>query len=145
MNKLFVSIVVVFVTIGGLLVFQATRSGTSVVLLPSDLLAHASAKPLRRIRIAGRVNTSPVQYQVQPNFVLRFEIENPVDPHGAVPVVYHGLKPDMFAPGRDIIIDGEYVQGTLIANKLLTQCPSKYEPPLPEKSDYLYPDKTAGE
>ena len=39
----------------------------------------------------------------------------------------------MFTAGRDVIIDGEYKDGVLQAQKLLTQCPSKYEPPSPEK------------
>jgi cytochrome c-type biogenesis protein CcmE len=52
---------------------------------------------------------------------------------GTVPVVYYGVRPDMFAPGRDVIIDGNLESGTLQATKLLTQCPSKYEPPDPVK------------
>ena len=54
-------------------------------------------------------------------------------PGGTVPVVFNGVRPDMFAPGRDVIIDGNFANGTLEATKLLTQCPSKYEPPDPVK------------
>jgi cytochrome c-type biogenesis protein CcmE len=50
-----------------------------------------------------------------------------------VPVVYQGLRPDMFSAGRDVIIDGEYRDGLVIASTLLTQCPSKYEAPSPEE------------
>ncbi len=49
-----------------------------------------------------------------------------------VPVVYQGLRPDMFEAGRDVIIDGEFKDGVVIASSLLTQCPSKYEAPSPE-------------
>ena len=48
---------------------------------------------------------------------------------GAIPVTYKKLKPDMFAAGRDVIIDGNFINGKVEALNLLTQCPSKYEPP----------------
>lgn len=50
-----------------------------------------------------------------------------------VPVLYQGLRPDMFSAGRDVIIDGEYRDGVVVASTLLTQCPSKYEAPSPEE------------
>jgi len=50
-----------------------------------------------------------------------------------VAVVYRGLRPDMFSAGRDVIIDGSFEGGSVVANTLLTQCPSKYEAPSPEK------------
>jgi cytochrome c-type biogenesis protein CcmE len=33
----------------------------------------------------------------------------------------------MFAEGRDVIIEGKYVEGTLQAQTIMTSCPSKYE------------------
>jgi cytochrome c-type biogenesis protein CcmE len=33
----------------------------------------------------------------------------------------------MFAEGRDVIIEGKYVDGTLQAQTIMTSCPSKYE------------------
>jgi cytochrome c-type biogenesis protein CcmE len=45
-----------------------------------------------------------------------------------VPVVYTGVVPDMFAEGRDVIIEGRYVDGVLRAQTIMTSCPSKYEP-----------------
>ena len=44
-----------------------------------------------------------------------------------VPVVYTGVVPDMFAEGRDVIIEGRYVDGVLRAQTIMTSCPSKYE------------------
>lgn len=135
MNKLFISLIIAAVVVLGLLMFQALQGGTSIVLLPSDL-ATSDAKTARpRVRVAGRVTTENVQYTVEPKFELRFSIENPGE-YGTsktVPVVYMGIKPDMFASGRDVIIDGDFKEGVLVANKLLTQCPSKYEPPKPDE------------
>ena len=44
-----------------------------------------------------------------------------------VPVAFTGIVPDMFAEGRDVIIEGRYVDGTLHAQQIMTSCPSKYE------------------
>jgi len=38
-------------------------------------------------------------------------------------------KPDMFAPGRDVIVEGRLaLDGTIDARQVLTSCPSKYVP-----------------
>jgi cytochrome c-type biogenesis protein CcmE len=58
-----------------------------------------------------------------------------VNPDAApVRVLYRNTKPDMFAPGRDVIIDGSFDGEKLVASRLLTQCPSKYEPAEPGKA-----------
>jgi cytochrome c-type biogenesis protein CcmE len=45
-----------------------------------------------------------------------------------VPVHYQGILPDMFAEGRDVIIEGRYEAGNaLMAKTIMTSCPSKYE------------------
>ena len=120
---------------------QAMGMGTSQVLLPSEAIA--LERPMKRIRVAGRVSTKEVRYQVEPEFKLEFEI---YDPEGqdskTLPVTYAGIKPDMFASGRDVIIDGEINDNQLIANQLLTQCPSKYEPPTPGSEDSSEPNNS---
>ncbi|MCB0317300.1 MAG: cytochrome c maturation protein CcmE [Bdellovibrionales bacterium] len=134
MNRKFISIVLVFLVFGSVLAYQATQQGTSVVLKPSEILSENAGKDLKRIRVAGRVTTEPVNYQVEPEIKLTFSIQDPgsdteSNSGVSIPVVYNSLKPDMFAAGRDVIIDGEFSGGKLIAYSLLTQCPSKYEPP----------------
>ena len=134
MGRVFAALVVVFILIGGSLIYQASQQGTSLVLVPSDLLTPEHAKGMSRIRVGGRVADLPVQYQVEPKAELRFSIHDTGKPDsGVINVVYAGLRPDMFAAGRDVIIDGEWVDNQLVASKLLTQCPSKYEPPKPTR------------
>ena len=72
-----------------------------------------------------------VQLQTEPQMILSFLVKNPTGGDEVVPVVYKGLKPDMFAAGRDVLIDGDYIGGSIQAAKLQTQCPSKYEPVVP--------------
>jgi cytochrome c-type biogenesis protein CcmE len=47
-----------------------------------------------------------------------------------VPVVYRGSVPDLFKPGREVVVDGRLVDGTFVAvpGTLVTKCPSKYAP-----------------
>lgn len=135
MNKRFLSLLIVIAAIAGAMIFQATRTASSLVLLPSDLIQKGPETSLQRIRVGGKVVAEGLQYELQPEIVLNFMVEDPKDPKGSVPVIYKGLKPDMFAPGRDVIIDGDFRGGTIHAAKLLTQCPSKYEPPVPGASD----------
>ena len=129
MNRVFISIALVIAAVGGFLFVQATKEGTSIVLTPSELSKNSE---LDRVRVAGRVASEKINYQVEPTIELRFSIEDPGKGGGAlIPVIYRSIKPDMFAPGRDVIIDGDYKAGLLTAQRLLTQCPSKYEPPTP--------------
>lgn len=136
MNKLFIIIVAVVALAGAGLVYQASQEGTALVLQPTELLQKAgAANSLERVRVAGRVSAEKIEYDVEPKIELRFSVNNPSkdNPGNSVPVVYRGLKPDMFAAGRDVIIDGDYKRGVLYANRLLTQCPSKYQAPDPQK------------
>ncbi|MEY4700575.1 MAG: hypothetical protein RL326_762 [Pseudomonadota bacterium] len=130
MGRIFVSLVVFFIVVGSVLVYQATQGTSSLVLLPSEVLSKAHASGLSRIRIGGKV-VDPITYQTEPSFVLKFQVTDPTGGELTVPVEYHGLKPDMFQAGRDVLIDGDFQSGVIQAAKLQTQCPSKYEPAVP--------------
>lgn len=125
--------VLFFGVITALLMIRATATGTSVVLTPDEVVAKKQDLP--RVRVVGRVtDRAAIDYIRDPRLELHFAVTNPGGSHPdapPLPVVYYGLKPDMFAPGRDVILDGEVRNGTFVASTLLTQCPSKYEPPKP--------------
>jgi cytochrome c-type biogenesis protein CcmE len=60
---------------------------------------------------------------------LRFKLRDVKDPTAqTVAVVYKGSVPDLFASGRDIVVDGELKNGTFVASpgSMVTKCPSKY-------------------
>jgi cytochrome c-type biogenesis protein CcmE len=130
MGRIFLSLVLFFIVAGTVLVYQATRGTSSLVLMPSELISRAHARDLPRIRVGGRV-TEPIEYQTEPFFLLRFRVSDPAGGATTVAVEYRNLKPDMFQAGRDVLIDGDFKGGTIVAAKLQTQCPSKYEPALP--------------
>lgn len=137
MGRIAASIIIIVAAFALFLMIQAGREGTLPVFIPSQLLAESVGKNAARIRIGGKVADMPIDYKVEPGFQLSFHLTDPgkASPAGVpavIPVIYRGIKPDMFAVGRDVIIDGEYRDGTVIAVKLLTQCPSKYQPPSPD-------------
>lgn len=146
MNSKFITLLVAAVIIAGLMVFQATKNSSAKVLEVSDLLGQADDPSFRRIRVGGRVADLPIDYATEPAIKLTFRISKPgvTEPPSdanTIQVVYEGLKPDMFAPGRDVIIDGKFEGGILLASTLLTQCPSKYEPPQ-GPGGQVYPENT---
>lgn len=138
-NRVFISLLIGVTVIVIVLVLQASTSGISTVLLPSDLSA-MSGDTRTRLRVAGRVAPASIAYRVEPNFLLEFSIHDPAEDQQSeqVDVVYNGIKPDMFAVGRDVILDGEWAGDVFIASKLMTQCPSKYEPPVPQGAPESY-------
>jgi cytochrome c-type biogenesis protein CcmE len=49
-----------------------------------------------------------------------------------LPVAYHGVIPDMFQAGRDVVVEGKLgPSGMFKADVLMTKCASKYEPQSP--------------
>lgn len=85
------------------------------------------------VRVAGRVTEGSLRKQTSAKGTeMQFTIgdfagENRIPVEGTVPVAYTGVVPDMFDEGRDVIIEGKLVDGTLHAQTIMTSCPSKYE------------------
>lgn len=158
MSKVFIGLVSLFALVGILLIWQASSSKTSPIYTPSELLSKVDAdeqKSLYRVRVVGRVEEEGLSYHDTPPFQLQFKLadsplgtqmvsevtdtpqreEEELGPEAmqktTLAVVYDDIKPDMFAPGRDVIVDGDFVNGELRAASLLTQCPSKYTPASP--------------
>jgi cytochrome c-type biogenesis protein CcmE len=131
-NRVFIVLATFFIVIGIFSVGIFTSKSASLVVTPSELVNKNS--DILRIRVAGRVATERIKYQTDPTFRLEFFIEDREDSSNIkVPVIFEDVKPDMFGPKRDVLIDGDYIDKTIVASSLLTQCPSKYEPPIPEK------------
>jgi cytochrome c-type biogenesis protein CcmE len=51
------------------------------------------------------------------------------DGQTTLPVSYHGVIPDTFVEGADVVVKGslDTTSGTFHADELLAKCPSKYE------------------
>jgi cytochrome c-type biogenesis protein CcmE len=78
------------------------------------------------MRVKGWVKHGSMQWDARTN-ELAFALAHKDDTE-SVPVAYKGILPDMFAEGREVVVEGRYVDGGLTARQIMTSCPSKYEP-----------------
>ena len=129
----------VLVVVGaiGYLIYTGIRETSNYYLTIEEFLPQKDAFANEGIRLAGRVQTGSVQWDpkdVRLSFMLGpFEAKEQLDTHPGLRVNYQGILPDMFAEGRDVIVEGKYENGqSLIAKTIMTSCPSKYEPEKPE-------------
>jgi len=129
----------VLVVVGaiGYLIYTGIRETSNYYLTIEEFLPQKDAFANEGIRLAGRVQTGSVQWDpkdLRLSFMLGpFEAKEQLDTLPGLRVNYQGILPDMFAEGRDIIVEGKYENGqSLIAKTIMTRCPSKYEPEKPE-------------
>jgi cytochrome c-type biogenesis protein CcmE len=107
------------------LLYSSIAGGGTPSLRPSTLAGHTG-----KVSVAGRV-LRPVTGDAHGSG-LHFRLRD-VKGTATVPVVYKGSVPDLFKPGRDVVVEGRYARGvfTAIPGTLVTKCPSKYVPKKP--------------
>jgi cytochrome c-type biogenesis protein CcmE len=143
--RFFIGVGLIAVAIG-YLIFNSIRTTSEYYLTVPEVAARQSELGGQAIRVAGRVKPGNIGWD--PNtLTLKFEIGPlpevgadgaPVKPVSSVvasdPVTFRVVaagepKPDMFAPGRDVIVEGKIgPDGTIAATQVMTSCPSKYKP-----------------
>jgi len=142
--RFFIGVGLIAVAIG-YLIFSSIRTTSEYYLTVPEVAARQSELGGQAIRVAGRVKPGNIGWD--PNsLTLKFEIGplpdigadgEPVKPVSVVagdPVSFRVVsagepKPDMFAPGRDVIVEGKLTpDGTIAATQVMTSCPSKYKP-----------------
>jgi cytochrome c-type biogenesis protein CcmE len=127
----------------GYLIFSSIRTTSEYYLTVPEVAARQGELGGQSIRVAGRVKPGNIGWD--PNsLTLKFEIAPipDIDASGAPvrpvvasdPVSFRVIsagepKPDMFAPGRDVIVEGKLgPDGAIAASQVMTSCPSKYKP-----------------
>ncbi|SRR5258708_29945531 len=127
----------------GYLIFSSIRTTSEYYLTVPEVAARQTELGGQSIRVAGRVKPGNIAWD--PNsLTLKFEIAPipDIDASGAPvkpvvasdPVSFRVIsagepKPDMFAPGRDVIVEGKFgPDGAIAATQVMTSCPSKYKP-----------------
>ena len=89
--------------------------------LASQKVSYAGAG----LKVKGKVVNNSIQRDPNDYLKVKFSIE---ENDANLKVTYQGVTPDMFADGREVVVDGTLGQdGVFHANTLLTSCPSKYE------------------
>jgi cytochrome c-type biogenesis protein CcmE len=102
------------------LLYTSIAGGSTPAVQPGELAAHDG-----RVTLGGRV-VGPVTGDARGEG-LRFRLRD-VEGAAIVAVVYTGSVSDQFKVGREVMVRGEVVNGTFVAEKdsLVTKCPSKY-------------------
>jgi cytochrome c-type biogenesis protein CcmE len=114
------------------LVYTGIRETSVYYLTIDEFLTRREAMAGEGLRVAGRVGSKSVDWNPA-TLDLRFRLANFEESDG-VDVAYNGVLPDMFAEGRDVIVEGTYGGGgSFHARTLLTACPSKYEAEVAKK------------
>lgn len=100
--------------------FYTSAFGGTPALQPSELNGRTE-----KVGLSGRV-IQPVRRDGR---TVTFRLRD-IEGRTSIPVSYTGSIPDLFAPGRDIHIEGQLRNGVFVGvpDTLVTRCPSKYKP-----------------
>lgn len=138
------------------LIYSAVRETSAYFVTVDEYALAAETHAGKSLRLAGRVSEGTVKWDPKTldlEFVIvpippkeaaetaaahaaarageARPVAAPAGPNAAtavrLPVRYNGILPDMFADGRDVIVEGKVENGVFHARTLLTTCPSKYE------------------
>ncbi len=105
----------------GWLIFSNVQGSTTPYLSVNELMAQGPSD--RMVRVSGLVVGDTIDWDPQ-RMTLQFEL---ADEGANLPVLYEGVRPDMFADGAQAVVEGKYAtSGVLEATDLLLKCPSKY-------------------
>lgn len=100
--------------------------GTSTVYYLTVGELRAKGPSAQIVRVSGKVVPGSITREGK---VVRFAVS---DGGGQLPVSYSGLVPDIFAENIDVVVEGRYAdESSFRATNLLTKCPSKFQPDLP--------------
>jgi cytochrome c-type biogenesis protein CcmE len=124
--KFIVGVTVIVVTVG-FLVYSAVDQTKMYMVTVAEYLGNREAYAGTTVRIAGRVRQDSMRWDSATRN-LTFMLDD-MQTEAAVQVHYTGLLPDMFAEGRDVLVEGPQSSDSVFrANVVLTSCPSKYGP-----------------
>ncbi|SCK58505.1 cytochrome c-type biogenesis protein CcmE [Variovorax sp. HW608] len=113
------------------LVLNAFRSNLVFFFSPSQVAAH-EAPAMRTFRLGGLVAPGSLRREAD-GLTVRFVV---TDTACTVPVVYHGLLPDLFREGKGVVANGKLGgDGVFVAREVLAKHDENYMPP--EAADAL--------
>ncbi|WP_112183777.1 cytochrome c maturation protein CcmE [Ralstonia sp. GX3-BWBA] len=113
------------------LTLNAFRSNLVFFFSPSQIAAKEA--PVAQVfRLGGLVERGSIQRE-RDGMTIRFVV---TDTARGVPVVYHGLLPDLFREGKGVVARGRLGEdGVFVANEVLAKHDENYMPP--EAADAL--------
>ena len=123
--------VAVFIAALAYLVYGGIQQGAAYWVTVGELRQRTGASAETRVRLGGTVASGSVVWDASHQH-LRFVV---TDGANSVPVRYTGVVPDIFAEGRQVVVEGALgLDGAFAATTLLAKCPTKYNPADPQAS-----------
>lgn len=120
-RKLLVGLAVIAAAIG-IVAYNGIRSATVYYLTPTEFAARPDLAAAR-VRLAGTV--VPASLVRTGGRVIGFRI---TDTTTTVDVRYDGPLPDLFAEGREVLVEGRLAgDGTFEASQVITTHPTEYK------------------
>ncbi|MCC6679657.1 MAG: cytochrome c maturation protein CcmE [Phycisphaeraceae bacterium] len=121
-TKLAIAAIVLISAVGYLALAGASK-GWVYYLDVDSYLADASYQT-QRVRLAGRVDEQDLNL-APAKLTASFQLLGPTRKIG---ITYHGVIPDTFKAGADVVVEGRLDdQGVFQADTLMTKCASKYQ------------------
>jgi cytochrome c-type biogenesis protein CcmE len=112
------------VLLAGALVYTSF-SGSAEAKKPSEIVNASGGS----YKVTGKVVPGSIEKQSTADGQrISFRVRDR-DGTASIPVTYHGVVPDPFRDGREIIVSGEMKNGTFVGERdsLVTKCPSKFK------------------
>ena len=107
------------------LVYAGIKTTSVYYFEMDEFVAHRDNHAGEDLRVKGWVKQGTMQWDPATNRLV-FDLSRK-DGTEPVAVAYTGILPDMFAEGREVVVEGRYEVPGLKAKQIMTSCPSKYE------------------
>ena len=112
------------VVLAGLWIVTSSASSVNHVLAIAEL---EKLKKAQRVRVVGKVEDLKI-LRNENGFLVTFYLR---EGDSKIPVIYDDYKPELLTDSITAFVDGDWEDSSLKAARVLTQCPSKYEPAEP--------------
>lgn len=121
-NQLLIGAAIIAAILGGI-VYQSFET-TVFFQTPQEILAEPEKFQGKTIRIGALVVRESTQWDPD-KVLLRFKVTE--DNESFIPVVYAGVKPDLYREGQGVVVEGQMDrQGNFVANNLLVKHSEEY-------------------
>ena len=109
----------------GFLIYTGLTDNMVYYYHVDEFLPKAASLEGETIKVNGKVQEGSIK---KTDLDYAFVIHG--NPQNVVHVNYHGVVPDTFKDGSDVVVEGRYDPNarTFHATTLLAKCPTKYEP-----------------
>ncbi|MEM6372845.1 MAG: cytochrome c maturation protein CcmE [Pseudomonadota bacterium] len=117
-----IALAAVALTVSTVLIGYAMRDGINFFRAPSEVIAEPPG-PTEVFRIGGLVEEGSLI--VGEGESIQFAV---TDGGASVPVVFTGIRPDLFGENEGMVATGRYVNGVFEASEILAKHDEKYMP-----------------